>query len=701
MQWLQPKNVRLGHIVAAMMVAVALSGAGLVTVGWLIQSRVGTVAGAWHDFKRDNAPRAQILLEIRDILGYGGMIHRFKNFVLRQDLSLARATRQNLGAAMLAVEHYRELGVTDAEAQALADFETVLTAYEDGLTALVDLAAEGRTAAEIDAVVKVDDGPALRALEFLDRESRTVESGGQTSGSADVDRTTKTELLGALKGAMGYGGMIHQFKNLVIRRDLNRADIVRARYDDALAVLTRYRAAGLTATEEAALVQVEQVLTSYHDQVSVVERLVGQGLSAEDIDGTVKINDRPAYESMAVLTAAIRNQQADQARRVDAMLMDIATMTSRITWGTGVWVLAFVALFFLTFRQLITRPVDRLTNLMERLAQGDKAIAVDEMVGGSEIGRMANAVAVFKRNAEEVERLEAEQASAKQQAETERRQAMVALADRFEDQVRGVADGVTESARHVQQTAESMTAIAEETSGLSATVAGAAEQAHASVETVAAAAEELSASIREISSQVANSLQIARTAVAEADRTDKRMTTLTDAAQKIGEVVQLISEIAAQTNLLALNATIEAARAGDAGKGFAVVAGEVKSLATQTARATDDIAAQVANIQSITGDTNEAIKIIGKVINEVNEITTTIASAVEEQGAATQEIARNVHEATHGTGMVTETIGQVTDAADRARGIAGDLLGMSNGLIGQSDQLGSNVDQFLAQVRAG
>ncbi len=274
------------------------------------------------------------------------------------------------------------------------------------------------------------------------------------------------------------------------------------------------------------------------------------------------------------------------------------------------------------------------------------------------------------------------------------------LADGLESGVRTVVDQVSASSVAMKTTARSMATTAEETTRRADAVATASEQASTNVQTVAAAAEELSASVGEISRQVSQSTRIAAQAVEEAERTNHSVQSLAQAAQKIGEVVKLINDIAGQTNLLALNATIEAARAGEAGKGFAVVASEVKSLANQTAKATEDIASQIKAIQEATAHAVSVISGIGGTIGKINEIATTIASAVEEQGAATKEIARNVQQASAGTTQVSSNIGGVTKATADTRQAADDVLSASEALSHHSDDLRAQIASFVRKIRA-
>jgi methyl-accepting chemotaxis protein len=346
----------------------------------------------------------------------------------------------------------------------------------------------------------------------------------------------------------------------------------------------------------------------------------------------------------------------------------------------------------------ITRPITNLTSTMRTLADGDTSVHVSGTHRGDEIGPMSMAVEVFKENM--IRNLEmAAQQEVETRAKEQKTLAMEKLASTFEVDVTGVLNEVSQASNSMQKTAESMAATAEETSTQSTIVAAAAEEASTNVQTVASAAEELSSSISEISRQVAQSTQISSTAVAEVKGANDKVQGLADAAHKIGEVVALITDIADQTNLLALNATIEAARAGDAGKGFAVVASEVKNLANQTAKATEEISNQIGGIQTATQDAVQAIGSIGGTIGKMSEIASAIAAAVEEQGAATQEIARNVEQASAGTGEVTSNIAGVSQAAGDTGQAAEMVLAAVSTLTSQSDKLSHQVQDFLQGLK--
>jgi methyl-accepting chemotaxis protein len=348
----------------------------------------------------------------------------------------------------------------------------------------------------------------------------------------------------------------------------------------------------------------------------------------------------------------------------------------------------------------VARPIRRIGEVLLALAQGNKAIEIPYTGRADEVGESARAAATFKTSLLRIEQMEAEQKDADARAAAERKQQMQRLADEFQAAVGNIVGAVSASAEKLQAAAATLTRTAETTQELSTGVASASEQASANVQSVATATEELTSSVDEIGRQVGDSSKIAAEAVKQAETTDGRIGELSRSAGRIGDVVKLITAIAEQTNLLALNATIEAARAGDSGRGFAVVASEVKALAAQTAKATEEIGAQIASMQTATQDSVAAIKEIGETIGRMAHISTTVAAAVEEQGAATQEIARSVHQAAQGTAQVASNITNVNRGAEETGSASADVLAAARALAGESGHLKAEVDKFLATVRA-
>jgi methyl-accepting chemotaxis protein len=451
--------------------------------------------------------------------------------------------------------------------------------------------------------------------------------------------------------------------------------------------------------DDAARARFAKIVAAFADYRGAAEQVVEMG-SADASYGVMLMGDtdvkfRRLRDLMSEFQAGLQTERAAVSEsmigRIDATRFGFLALLA-------VGLAASLSFTFLVARMTV-RPVLRLTEAMRKLAGGDTSIEVPSRAQRDELGAMARTVQVFKETTIEATRLQGEREKQRQLQER-RVERLAGLAHAFDSTVSGALETVSAAAHDMEGTAGSMASTAEETSRQAAAVASASEQAAGNVETVAAAAEELSSTIGEIGRQVAQSTTIAGKAVGEAAKTTETVRGLTEAAERIGKVVEMINSIASQTNLLALNATIEAARAGEAGKGFAVVASEVKTLANQTAKATEEIALQVASMQQVSGDTAAAIDRISATIGEISGIATGIAAAVEQQGAAAREIARNVQQAAASTSEVSDNIGGVTRAASTTGDAAQLVLKAANELTRQAGSLRGEVDRFLADIEA-
>ncbi len=420
--------------------------------------------------------------------------------------------------------------------------------------------------------------------------------------------------------------------------------------------------------------------------------------------GADKVGNNPANAAARqALQASLESMSKQESATAARLLAGIVRMQNLLTWAlllTACVVVGVVTLLVvITVRRTIAQPLRRLAAVLQAMAGGDLGVTIQEKDRADEIGAITRAAQGFlvalRRNAE-LERAAQEEAEARET----RARVMAEAAVSFDAEISGALAALDQAAGRVDSAAHRLRGVARDAAETGLAVGSASEQASVNVQTVATAAEELAASVAEIGRQAAQSSTIAGRAVAEAGRTTQAVEGLAETAGRIGEVVRLISDIAGQTNLLALNATIEAARAGEAGRGFAVVAGEVKSLASQTGRATEEIAAQVQAIGAATGAVAATIRDIAATIEDMHGIATAIAAAVEQQGAATQEIARNVAEAARGTSEVSGRIGQMSDAGQRTEQEASGLVGDAASLNQQARALRATVDGFFARIRA-
>ncbi len=438
--------------------------------------------------------------------------------------------------------------------------------------------------------------------------------------------------------------------------------------------------ASLSQQYQAAFNRVSETILTRNDIIVNTLDTIGPRL-ADSVE-QIKLSNKDAQDELG-------------PRATENMEQSVITMEV----AAGIAFILGIAVAFLIGRA-IANPVIAMTTAMGKLADGDHKVEIPALGRKDEVGLMASAVQVFKENAIESERLRAERVEAEKRAEEEKRQATLKMADDLESSVKGVVDGVASAAGKMDTTANTMSNASEQTTGRAQAVASSSEEATTTAQAVASAAEELSHSIQEISRQVSEATSIASAGREQVETASDTVKGLASGAHKIGDVVQLINDIAEQTNLLALNATIEAARAGEAGKGFAVVASEVKSLASQTAKATEEISQQISAMQASTQRTVSEIDGVAKAMLRINDVTTSVAAAVDQQNSATQEIAQNIQQTAAGTQDVSSNIEEVRSAAQQSSEAASEVVTVVRELTNQSDVLRNELDVFLSKLRS-
>ncbi len=659
--------------------------------------------------------RAKIMLGFAVVLAISAASMGFAYLGFERVSDVVDSYRRSVQEADLSRDIDREL----ISYRALARYFVVTGKEEDGKAALE---AEARLKDAILASMKgTTDRARLEQVAKLEREFRTFtkifadmlktkdESGriardqlARTGNSLrykldDLPSNAEDEempliTLGAKKVTEQFQAAIALANTFVVNSDQSVATSALARLkfvENALKAISTTNTKILDGIKE-----ISGMLEEYRRSLAM---LVG---NAKEIEGLIQEMTETAAEINKASAAMKSDLLADQ-KRLDAESDAAIVETERliVMLAAGGFLLGCIWAFFLG--KGISRPMTRMCSAMRELAAGNFDVVLPGLGRRDELGEMAGAVEEFKVQAiARAERDAATQEAQSKAASAARRAELIRFADEFEAAVGAIVANVSSSAVQLEASAGTLTRTAETTQSLSSQVAGASEEASTNMQSVASATEELSASVDEIGRRVRESSEIAEAAVRQAEQTDGRIGKLSRAAQQIGDVVKLITAIAEQTNLLALNATIEAARAGDAGRGFAVVASEVKSLASQTAKATDEISNHISGMQGATQESVAAIKEIGGTIGKISEIASTIASAVEQQSSATQEIARSVQNVAQGTQEAATNVMHVNRGATETGSASEEVLNSARALSGESTRLREELDRFMANIRA-
>jgi methyl-accepting chemotaxis protein len=520
-----------------------------------------------------------------------------------------------------------------------------------------------------------------------------------------VDRVDKSITMAVRASRKAETYLSAAFQLLVETTDAGNAKLLAQSVDARKSFETLMAQVAKDMPERSAAIQ--PIIANYQKAFAVCDPVIQFASKTTTAEENLKAGQRLKDECSSVIESAI----SEHTKLTDTLLAYSSKLSNDLTEhsnstilavliSTGVGLLVCLAIALWIGIKGMARPIADLKTVMEAYARNELKAAVPGIGRRDEVGDMARTVEVFKTNAVEVERLKAGLEATEKHAAEQRKIDMKKLADDFESAVGEIIETVSSASTELEASASTLTATAVRSQELTTMVAAASEEASTNVQSVASATEEMTSSVNEISRQVQESARIANDAVDQARKTNDRVSELSKAAARIGDVVELINNIAGQTNLLALNATIEAARAGEAGRGFAVVASEVKALAEQTAKATGEIGQQITGIQAATQESVNAIKEISGTIEKLSEISSTIAAAVEQQGAATQEISRNVQQAAQGTQQVSANITDVQRGASETGSASSQVLSAAQSLSSDSNRLKLEVGKFLNSVRA-
>jgi methyl-accepting chemotaxis protein len=646
--------LRIKALATIIVVSLVLSGGAFISSSLVIHSNVIDANLSWRSYQDESSPKARALGSLVTSLGFGGMIHQFKNYVLRQDKPRIKKIINAAGGALVALKQYEAIGVSNAEAQAIRKIRKVINLYTGNMNMVEGLVNKGFNARDIDKKVKISDGPALEGIAFL---MKSVAKNRKN----DKGQVTKTEVLSDIRNAMGFGSMIHQFKNYILRQDIPRIGKLRKKVAAAYKGIADYQALGTSRTEKSALNAIKGVVAAYDKNIDIAMDLAEQGKTPEQIDSVIKIDDSPALNAMRNLITDIASQNEQLQQKLTQSFNTVAWLAMAILSIAIFSTITLITLSVWALRYRIVRPIHEITDIMGQLAAGETDFDLTKLEGDTEIGHMALAVDVFRKNS--LEKVNTERETAEQNKKFE-------------------ADKAIQSIKQMAQTMEEVNSISfnlgildnhsGEVSSSSQTIASAAEQLVASVDEISVNSEGASSDALETDKTVSSGLNSAQTAMGAIQTIWEAMEDsvhsleeLTGASNQIEQILNVIEDIAEQTNLLALNATIEAARAGEAGKGFAVVANEVKNLANQSSKATEDIAKRIqalkAGMENVSQTMNKShdavdagresidktaqtMELAAQQVSSVSNKMTDITGILHQQKGSSSEIAKSINE---------------------------------------------------------